>query len=161
MTFSKRVGMEPATDLKKRISSLCEEGAFVVVSASISMHREETLQESVRMILVYAHGPEWNPTVPDIYLGTAFDDHKMYEIEVRAFIGVDGTFSGLVQILSSATDQVGDTFCPTLRDCHIPIADLPRWLPEVARQKREVIAGRKRGEKGPWYFGELRWENWK
>ncbi len=52
MTFSKRVGMEPATDLKKRICSLCEEAGFSVVSASISLHREETLQSSARAILV-------------------------------------------------------------------------------------------------------------
>jgi hypothetical protein len=160
MTFSHRVGMEPATDLKKRICSLCEEAGFSVASASMSMHREETLQCSTRLILVYIHEPTWNPMVPDICVGTAWEEHKMYQIEVRAFIGVDGTFGGNVQILCSATDRVGDAFSPTLRNCTIPIADLPRWLPEVARQMREVIGARARGENGPWNFGEVRWEYW-
>jgi hypothetical protein len=162
MTFSKRVGMEPATDLKKRICSLCEEAGFIVAASQISMHRAETLQESIRLILTYVHQPDWDPTVPDAFAGSVWGEHKRFQIEVRAFIGCDGTFSGMVQLLCSATDQVGDVFCPTLRDCCIPIADLPHWLPEITRQMREVIAGRTRGEQGPWRFsnGQTRWESW-
>ena len=126
------------------------------------MHRKETLQESVRMILTYVHQPNWNPAVPEFLAGSAWDEHKDYQMEVRAVIGCDGTFSGAVEVHCSATDQVGDAFSPTLRDCSISIADLPQWLPEIARQMREVIAGRKRGEKGPWRFGDasIRWESW-
>ncbi len=160
MTFSKRVGMEPATDLKKRICSLCEEAGFTVASASISMRREDTLQESVRMVLVYVHEPTWNPSVPESYVGTDWEKHKMFQMEIRAFIGVDGTFGGEVQIVCSAKKDVGDAFSPTLRDCKIPIAELPQWLPEIARQMREVISGRERGEKGPWHFGSWEWKHW-
>jgi hypothetical protein len=161
MTFSKRVGMEPATDLKKRICSLCEEAGFIVAASYISMHREEELQKSVRLILTYVHEPDWNPTVPDVFAGSAWEKHKNYQMEVRAFISCDGTFGGTVEVLCSATDQVGDAFSPTLRDCKIPISDLPGWLPRIARQMRDVIAGRKRGEKGPWRFGDgdKRWES--
>lgn len=159
MTFSKRVGMEPADDLKKRICSLCEAAGFVVESQT-SLHREETLQDSVRLVFVYAHEPDWNPTVPEHLVDSAWNEHKNDQIAVQAVIGCDGTFDGTVKLLCSAADEIGDVYCPTLRDCRIPIADLPGWLPEIARQMRDVIAGRKRGERGPWRFGELRWEYW-
>jgi hypothetical protein len=162
MAFGRHVGMEPATDVKKRIASLCEEAGFIVASSQISMHREERLQDSVRLILTYVHEPDWSPTVADVFAGSAWEKHKNHQMEVRAFVSCDGTFGGTVQVLCSATDRVGDVFSPTLRDCKFPIAELPQWLPEIARQMRNVIADRKRGEKGPWRFGDSqqRWENW-
>jgi hypothetical protein len=160
MAFSKRVGLEPATDLKKRIISLCQEAGFVVDGSRMSMHREEALQESVRLILAWVHEPDWNPTVPDLFVGTDWEKHKNHQIEIRAFIGCDGTYNGTVRLICIASDQVGEAFCPTLRDCKIPILELPHRLAEIARQMRQVIADRKQGEKGPWLFGETRWENW-
>ena len=75
-------------------------------------------------------------------------------------IGCDGSYDGTVHLGCMATDQIGEVFVPTLRDCNIPIADLPHWLVEIARQQREVIAARKRGERGPWQSGELIWKEW-
>jgi hypothetical protein len=124
------------------------------------MHRGETLEDSSRVILVYVHEPDWNPTVPDVFAGSDWEKHKMYQMEVRAFIGVDGSFDGMVDVLCGTSEKVGDVLGPTLRECRIAITDLPQWLPEVARQRKEVVAGRTRGEKGPWHFGEVRWENW-
>ena len=160
MTFSKRVGMEPAADLKKQLIALCEEAGFFIAHSKVSMFREETLQESVRHVSVYTHAPDWNPTVPKFYVGTAYEQHKDYQIQVRAVIGCDGTFDGTVELRCMAKDQVGAAFVPTLRDCRIAITDLPQALVEVNRQMREVVAGRKRGEKGPWQFGEMLWKEW-
>jgi hypothetical protein len=160
MTFSKRVGMEPASDLKKRISSLCEEAGFVVAGSQIFMHREDALKESVRHILTWVHQPHWNPIIPEVFAGTDWENLKDHQIEVRASIGCDGTYDGTVQLICMAADQVGDAFCPTLRDCKIQILDLPQWLGEIARQMREVIAACKRNEKGPWRFGETHWKYW-
>lgn len=160
--FSKCVGMEPATDLKKRICSLCEEAGFVVVAAKVSLHRRESLQESARLVLVYIREQSWSPIVPDVLAGSAWEKHKDYQMEVRAIIRCDGAFSGTVNLSCCATDHVGDVFSPTLRDCHIPISDLAGCLPEIAKQMHGVIASRKRGESGPWRFaeGKMRWESW-
>jgi hypothetical protein len=161
MAFSKRVGMEPATDLKRRICSLCEEAGFQIGKSQIVMKREEQLQKSFRVILTNVHEADWNPTVPDAYVGSQWDEHKTNQINVMAFIGCDGSFDGIIELRCLATDVVGDIFSPTLRSCKIPIDDLPQWLPEIARQMRAIITGRKQGEKGPWQFGEMRWEYWK
>jgi hypothetical protein len=163
MSFSNRVGLEPAADLKKRICSLCEEAEFIVVEARMSMHRQETMRESVRLIEVYAHDHDWNPTVPDSLAGSAWDELKNHQVAIMAMIGCDGSFDGTVEVRCSATDQAGKAFCPTLRNCRFPISELPQWLPEIVRQMRSVIEARKRGEKGPWRFGdqEVWWENWK
>jgi len=46
MAFSRRVGMEPANDLKKRIRSLCEEAGFIVGQSLMHLVRKEHLRES-------------------------------------------------------------------------------------------------------------------
>src|SRR4051794_15371214 len=88
-------------------TSCSEEAGFIVAASQIAMHRKETLRESVRSILTYIHEPDWNPTVPDVFAGTAWEEFKNYQMEVRAFIGCDGTFGGTVAVLCSASDQVG------------------------------------------------------
>jgi hypothetical protein len=150
MAFSKRVGMEPATDLKRRICSLCEEAGFIVAKSQLVMKREEQLQKSFRVILTNVHEAD-----------SQWDEQKTNQINVMAFIGCDGSFDGIIELRCLATDVVGDIFSPTLRSCRIPIDDLPQWLPEIARQMHAIITGRKEGEKGPWQFGEMRWEYWK
>ena len=160
MTFSKRVGMEPAADLKKRIISLCQEAGFVVTESRMSMHRDDALEKSVRYVFMWVREPDWTPTVLDGFVGTDWEKLKNHQIEVQAVIGCDGSYDGTVKLICMATGQVGDAFSPTLRDCKIPIDALPQWLPEIARQMREVIAARKQGEKGPWRFGSLEWRDW-
>jgi hypothetical protein len=59
--------MEPASDLKKWICTLCEEAGYVVASASIVMRRQQTLQESIRRIIVFVHEPAWNPGARDLH----------------------------------------------------------------------------------------------
>ena len=109
MAFNKRVGLEPASDLKKRITSLCEEAGFVVGESHMAMFREETLQESVRYIFASVRDPGWNPEPDDFYAGSDFKKHKKdSQIEIRARIGCDGTYDGMVKLTCMATDRVGE-----------------------------------------------------
>lgn len=160
MEFSRRVGMEPAVDLKRRIRSLCEEAGFVVSASQISMRRGPSLQESVRLVVTSIREPEWRLDVPTSLLDSSLAALRDHQIEVLAFIGCDGTFNGTVRVLCSAQFDVGDVWAPTLRNFHVPIGELPHWLPEVTRQMREVMTRRQRGETGPWLFsdGATRWE---
>lgn len=160
MSFSKRVGMEPAADLMKRIRSLCEEAGFVVAQTQSTLLRKQELHDSFRVITADIHEPGWNPKVRDGFLGTDWEELKECQIAVLALIGCDGAFNGTVEVRCSATDEIGDAWAPTLRDCKIPIAELPTWLPKIAQQMHAVIAARNRGEPGPWCFEdeEMRWE---
>src|SRR5437868_4541214 len=115
MNFSKHVGLEPATDLKRRIESLCREAGFEVAAATMHLARRETMEESGRFVLVWIHEPGWVAIRPEHLAGTNWDDHPNFQMELRALIGVDGTFDGTVHVSCSATDEVGDVWAPTLR----------------------------------------------
>src|ERR1022692_4180144 len=107
MSFSKRVGQEPASDLKSRIQTLCQEAGFEVLDAQTHLVREDTMQESARIIHVWIHEPGWKKGVPAPYAGTDWEEHANHQIAIRAMIGVDGTFGGNVLVLCSATDMAG------------------------------------------------------
>ena len=158
MTFSKHVGLEPASDLKSRIQTLCREAGFDIAGAQMHLFRKETMQESSRIIHVWIHEPDWKMSVPDVFVGTAWADHTNHQMEIRAIIGADGTFGGTVQVLCMAADVIGDVYVPTLRTGQVPLVDLPPFLVQVAKQQREIIAARKDGKQGPWTFDDMRWE---
>jgi hypothetical protein len=157
MSFSKHVGLEPASDLKTRIMTLCQEAGFEVMGAEMHLIRKETMQDSGRIIHVWAREPGWTRTVPDALLGTDWEKQANNQMEIRATIGADGTFSGAVQVLCSATD-VAAAMPLTLRTNEVQLMDLPPFLVEVAKQQRQIILARKKGENGPWRFGAMSWE---
>lgn len=159
MSFSKRVGLEPASDLKSRIKSLCQEAGFDVLDASMHLHREESMQESARIIHVWAREPGWTRQVPEVAVGTDWEKHADYQVEIRAIIGADGTFGGSVKVQCSATDQAMEMWSPTLRNNDVLLMDLPPFLRRVVDQQRQVILARKAGEKGPWTFGDMVWKD--
>jgi hypothetical protein len=158
MSFSKHVGLEPASDLKKQIQALCLEAGFEVAGAEMHMLRQESLQESVRVILVWIREPGWSMTTPAHFAGK---DRADFQMEVRAIIGVNGAFDGTVRVACAATDMIGDMFVPTLRTNQTQLGDLPPFLLKVAKQQREIIVARKARKKGPWRFDDMHWKEFK
>ena len=156
--FSKRVGLEPATDLQRRLEALCEEAGLEVVEARMSLQRMDTMETSFRFIFVYAHEPGWQREVPEDWEGSAFAEQKEYQIEVQAVIPVAGAWPETVVVRCMASDTIVP-IGPTLRNTEASLSDLPNLLRDVLRQQREVIAARKRGDRGPWDFNGMRWES--
>jgi hypothetical protein len=157
MTFTHRVGLEPATDLKNRIASLCEEAGFVVVSARMTMCRRGGIHDSFRVIEVSVREPTWKPRVLSAFKGSLLAKHRDRQIEVRAFIDCDGTFGGEVQFLCMAHKVVGE-FGPSLQGCRVPIDDIPQHLPPIAESMRTVAESFHRGNRGPWVVGGYAWK---
>jgi hypothetical protein len=154
MGFSKRVGLEPASDLKRRLVSLCEEAGFVVSQARVVMRREETLETSFRTVLVWMHEPE---SVGTARQPNASPSECTPQIGLWAVIGCDGSFDGEVVVTCSAAEE-GEPFGPTLRNGRMRIEQLPVKLRQIAEQRRHILQARIGGERGPWHLGGFIWE---
>ena len=139
-----RAGREPAEDVKRRLAAACEESGLNVSSARMYLNKTEGL----RVVMVCDWLPDQQFDRPLITLLTT--------------VGVDGRWSGRVDIRCSAAD-LGSARrfwdIPTLRGrSDVMVDDLINQIGETVSEWQQVIAAMKLGIPGPYPFKASRWE---
>lgn len=133
-----RAGREPTEDVKRRLGTACHEAGLRVMLSRFSL----SPSRDCRCIVVAAAIK--NPL------------HKWPTVEIVTHVKTSGDV-GEVEVRCQASDEEpmrAMYTAPTLRDCTVPLDQLPETLKAVLAERQTVINLMGDGEKPPF---QIRW----